>query len=152
MRTLAILTALLCAACGDDVHEPAPAAATAKHDHQPLRGGRLVEIGEHVAQVEIVHDAEAGTLTAYVMNGHASRAVRLPARSLPVRIEAAGEEFALELKPVADALTGETVGDTSRFEIRADLLERIRSFRGVIVELHVFDRVFRDVAFTYAPE
>ncbi|MHC4137016.1 MAG: hypothetical protein ACYTDU_08275 [Planctomycetota bacterium] len=156
-RTLALLTALLCATCGDAGRDdapqaPEPAAAAAKHDHQPLRGGRLVEIGEHVAQVEIVHDAEAGTLTAYVMDGHASRAVRLPAKSLPVRIEAAGEEFALDLKPVADALTGETVGDTSRFEIQADLLKRTRSFRGVIVELDVFDRVFRDVTFTYAPE
>ena len=35
---------------------------------------------------------------------------------------------------------------------RADLLKRIRAFAGVIVELEVFDRVFRDVAFTYAPE
>ena len=43
-------------------------------------------------------------------------------------------------------------GDTSRFEIRAELLERIRGFTGVLVELRVFDRVFRDVSFTYAPE
>jgi len=147
---------LLCAACGAEAvpppgeHEPAEEAG--QHGHQPLRGGRLVEIGAHVAQVEIVHDAAAGTLAAYVMDGHASRAVRLPAKSLQVRIEVGGEEFTFDLKPVADALTGETVGDTSRFEIRADLLKRIRAFAGVIVELEVFDRVFRDVAFTYAPE
>jgi hypothetical protein len=162
-RTLALLAALLCAACGDSGRdivpplaeskpEPEPTEEAAKHDHRPLRGGRLVEIGQHVAQVEIVHDAAAGTLTAYVMDGHASHAVRLPAKSLRVRIEVAGQEFAFDLKPVADALTGETVGDTSRFEVRADLLERIRSFRGVIVELNVFDRVFRDITFTYAPE
>ena len=100
----------------------------------------------------IVHDEEEGTLNAYVMDGHASQPVRLPAKSLSLRIEAAGEEFTLELKPVADALTGETVGDTSRFEIRADLIKRIRSFSGAIVELEVFDRVFKDIAFTYAPQ
>ncbi len=153
---LTLLATLLCAACGEDIvpplveHEPAEKAV--KHSHQPLRGGRLIEIGAHVAQVEIVHDSAAGTLAAYVMDGHASRAVRLPAKSLRVRIEFGGEEFTFDLKPVADALTGETVGDTSRFEIRADLLERIRGFSGVLVELNVFDRVFRDVAFTYAPE
>ena len=151
-----ILATLLCAACGEDIvpplveHEPAEKAV--KHSHQPLRGGRLIEIGAHVAQVEIVHDAAAGTLAAYVMDGHASRAVRLPAKSLRVRIEVGGEEFAFELKPVADALTGETVGDTSHFETSADLLGRISGFRGVIVELRVFDRVFRDVTFTYSAE
>ena len=156
MRTLTLLTTLLCAACGEDIVPPLakakPAAEKAKHSHQPLRGGRLVEIGAHVAQVEIVHDPAAGTLAAYVMDGHASRAVRLPAKSLRVRIQVGGEEFAFDLKPVADTLTGDTVGDTSHFEISADLLERIRDFRGVIVELHVFDRVFRDVTFTYAAE
>lgn len=166
-RTLSLLIALLCVACGDSdrdivpplgkakgepASEPEPAEDTSKHNHQPLRGGRLVEIGKHVAQVEIVHDAAAGTLNAYVMDGHASRAVRLPAKALRVRIEVAGEEFTFDLKPVADALTGETAGDTSRFEVRADLLGRIRDFRGVIVELNVFDRVFRDIAFTYASE
>ena len=153
-RALVLLAVLSLAACGGDgpgdAQEPEPAVA--RHDHQPQRGGRLVEIGEHVAQVEIVHDARAGTLTAYVMDGHAGRAVRLSAESLPVRIEVGGEEFTFDLKPVADPLTGETVGDTSRFEIRADLLERLRGFSGVVVELKVFDRVFRDVAFTYAPE
>ncbi|MHC4819962.1 MAG: hypothetical protein ACYTF8_18125 [Planctomycetota bacterium] len=123
-----LLAALLLAACGDagpvEPLVPKPEPAAARHQHQPQRGGRLVEIGAHVAQVEIVHDREAGTLAAYIMDGHASRAV----------------------------LTGETVGDTSRFEIRAGLLERIRGFTGVLVELSVFDRVFRDVSFTYAPE
>jgi hypothetical protein len=168
-RTLALLIALLCVACGESDRDivpplgkaegepeseaaPEPTEGAAKHNHQPLRGGRLVEIGKHAAQVEIVHDAAAGTLNAYVMDGHASRAVRLPAKSLRVRIDVAGEEFTFDLKPVADALTGETAGDTSRFEVRAGRLERIRSFRGVIVELNVFDRVFRDIAFTYAPE
>jgi hypothetical protein len=151
-----LLAALLLAACGDagpvEPLVPKPEPAAARHQHQPQRGGRLVEIGAHVAQVEIVHDREAGTLAAYIMDGHASRAVRLPAKSLRVRIEFGGEEFTFDLKPVADALTGETVGDTSRFEIRAGLLERIRGFTGVLVELSVFDRVFRDVSFTYAPE
>ena len=158
-RNLALLAALLTAACGkeadhaDALQEPEPAAQEEEHcAHEPVWGGQLVEIGKHVAQVEIVHDEEEGSLNAYVMDGHASRAVRLPAKSLAVRIEAGGEEFTLELKPVADALTGETVGDTSRFEIRKDLLKRIRSFRGVIVELKVFDHVFRDIRFTYAPE
>lgn len=154
MRQLALSIALLCAACGE--HDTVPplteAEDTARHDHQPLRGGRLVEIGEHVAQVEIVHDAAAGTLNAYVMDGHASHPVRLPAKSLRLRLEVAGEEFVFDLKPVADALTGETVGDTSRFEIRADLLERIRGFSGVIDELEVFDRVYKEIPFTYAPE
>jgi hypothetical protein len=154
-RALLLLALLLPAACGEQAPRPAPepeAGEAECHGHQPQRGGRLVEIGRHVAQVEIVHDRVAGTLTAYVMDGHASRAVRLPAKSLRVRIEVGGEELTFDLKPVADPLTGETVGDTSRFEVRADLFERIRAFAGVIVELTVFDRVFRDVAFTYGPE
>ena len=133
----------------DRGHEPEPEEAA--HVHHAKWGGQLIELGDHYATIEIVHDQAAGTLTAYVMDGHANQAVRLDARSIPVTLTVAGEDILLDLAPVADALTGETLGDTSRFEATAAVLKRIREFQGSIAKVRIHDEEFTDVAFTYKP-
>ena len=120
------------------------------HVHHAKRGGRLIEIGAHMATIEIVHDREAGTLTAFIMDGHASNPVRLDASAIPVTLTVAGEDLLLDLKPVASTLTGETIGDTSQFEATAEVLKRITKFRGSIGKVSIYDEDFTDVAFTYA--
>jgi hypothetical protein len=80
-----VFAALALAACGKDDPTPKPAAGTGtgsttgaipmpdggeapaeEHDHGPRHGGTVVELGEHEAHLEFLHDAAAGTLTAYV--------------------------------------------------------------------------------------
>jgi hypothetical protein len=45
----------------EDEAAPAPT-----HEHISRHGGRLLELGEHEGHVEVLHDAAAGTLKAWV--------------------------------------------------------------------------------------
>ena len=50
---------------------------------------------------------------------------------------------------VANAATGETVGDTSQFVAGADWLAGVEAFDAVLPEVSIQGRVYRNVAFKY---
>jgi hypothetical protein len=58
-------------------------------------------------------------------------------------------EARLTFAAVANAGTGETVGDTSQFVARADWLGGAGSFDAVLQEVSVRGRVYRSIAFNY---
>jgi hypothetical protein len=105
------------------------------HAHHAPHGGVLVEIGEHQANLEIVHDAAAGTLSIYVLDSHAENFVRLSAPSLSVGSELGGEARRIQLEAAANAATGETVGDTAHFAGEADWLKTTEPLRITVDEL-----------------
>jgi len=130
MRTLFAALALL-GACGRDASTGDAGKGLGDHVHLAPRGGTLVELGEEAAHLELLLDAERGELTAFALDGHAERAVRLAQPSLSARIEPpGGEPFDLVLSAVARPdSTGETVGDTSEFRGASPRLRGIASFR-----------------------
>ncbi|WP_415908844.1 hypothetical protein [Oleiharenicola sp. Vm1] len=119
------------------------------HVHAAPHGGTLVEVGRHQFNLELVRDAEAGTLTVYVLGAHAEDFVRLPAKALELTVEVKGRTERLALGAVANELSGETVGDTSQFTAQADWLKRDGEFKGRFAALEIRGVVFRDVAFTF---
>ena len=58
-------------------------------------------------------------------------------------------EAKLTFTGVANAGTGETVGDTSQFVARADWLVGVEAFDAVLPEVSIHGRVYRSVAFNY---
>ena len=56
------------------------------HNHAPPHGGRLVELGDHEFQVELVHSAEEGTLDAHLWDGHAEVPVPTTQKLLQVKV------------------------------------------------------------------
>ena len=52
-------------------------------------------------------------------------------------------------KPSANTATGEKVGDTSQFEAQADWLKTTDTFDGVIKELTVRTKTYKDVKFNF---
>lgn len=138
--------------------ENAPAAAAehaalaghaGRHVHQPLMGGTLVEVGEHRFNLEFVRSAETGTLTAYVLSGHAEKFVRVPLKSFVLVIEAAGRTETLTLAAQANPISEETVGDTSTFAAQAEWLKTTAEFKGRVPVLEINGATFRDLAFTF---
>lgn len=121
------------------------------HHHEPPRGGTMIELGDHVGQLEFVLDPESGTLTAYFMDGHAEAPVRMAMPAL--ELEVTGGEGAplgtLSLAAVASPLTGETVGDTSEFAVTADWLRAVQSFSARTPALTVRGVEIAPVAFTF---
>lgn len=152
-----LLTALTAAAvaagtggCGNR-DDPGPAQVPAQsdggHAHQPKYGGRLVELGEHQGNIELVLDPTAGKLTLYSLDAHAENFVRLPLTGITLVAETPGGNHTLVLQPVGNTVTGEKPGDTSQFEARADWLKSSPSFTARIPELTVKSRTYRDLAF-----
>lgn len=119
------------------------------HTHAAPHGGTLVELGDHQFNLEWVRDAEAGTLTAYVLDAHADNFVRVPWPVLGAVASWNGKTETLALEPVANAATGETVGATSQFTVQAEWIKRVDAFDVRIPALEIRGARFTDVAFRF---
>ena len=116
------------------------------HTHRAPHGGTLVEIGQHAYNLELVRDAGAGKLTAYVLDGHAENFIRVTIPSFELIAITGGERKPLTMRAVANTATGETVGDTSQFEAQADWLKNTGEFPGLIPSIDIRGTKFDNVA------
>lgn len=121
------------------------------HEHKAPHGGTLVVFGGEFSHLEFVLDAKDGKLTAYALDGEAENAVRVPEKTLELKIKLPGgkKEFVMKLNAVSNVLTGETPGDTSQFEGQSDLLKGVTSFDGAITTITLKGHVFKNVKFNY---
>jgi hypothetical protein len=76
MKTIAMLliaSIALLSACGNAEDPKANKKVPAKHsshdEHGP-HGGELIELGQHEAHLEVVHDDAAGTITLYALDAN----------------------------------------------------------------------------------
>jgi hypothetical protein len=113
------------------------------HVHTAPHGGTLIELGEHEANLELVRDANAGKLTAYLLDGHAENFLRVPLPGFQLTAMVAGKSETLNFQAVANTATGEKVGDTSQFEAQADWLKTTAEFQGSIAELPVRTKIYK---------
>ena len=149
-RSLVLLGSIVLAACGSDHdhehdhgHEDVGGDAVVHggHSHDPRHGGALVALGDEYAHVELGLDAATGTVTLWLYDREVE-----PVRSAQPTItfvRADGEE--LELAAVASALTGETVGDASKFQATSADLVGATELDGRLVAVRVLGREFADV-------
>lgn len=119
------------------------------HVHVAPHGGTLVELGEHEANLELVRDASAGKLTAYILDGHAENFLRVPLPGFQLTATVGGKSETLNFTAVANTATGEKVGDTSQFEAKADWLKTTGEFQGSIAELPVRTKVYKAIQFKF---
>ena len=115
------------------------------HAHQGPHNGTLVELGDHQFALEFVHDAAAGSLSVYVLDGHAENFIRLPDRSIELVVQRDGRPVALQAAAVVNSATGETVGDTSHFEATADWLKTSQAIELAVPAITVRGMAFQDV-------
>lgn len=116
------------------------------HVHVAPHGGTLVEIGDHAYNLELVRDDAAGKLTAYVLDGHAENFVRIKSPTIALIAMPGGTFTPLTLQAVANPATGETVGDTSQFEVNADWLKEAGAFAGIFT-IEIKGTKFEQVAY-----
>jgi len=120
------------------------------HAHNAPHGGCLVAIGEHFAHVEFVLDAATGKLTAYVLDGEADKSVRIKQKEIKLKIEGLGDKkFEVELVALENALTGETAGDSSQFEVVSEKLKGAKHFDGKIDKIEIKGQKTKDVEFDF---
>jgi len=150
MRAVFILAGMiaLLAGCGQQTPTVPPPAAH-KHEHHPPHGGTPVVLGNEEHHLEFVLDNQTGIMDAYVLDGEMENFVRIAAESFEVTAKLPDRQEVLTFKAVASNATGETVGDTSMFEARADWLKRTNSFDGVLKQLTVQGTSYTNVAFNF---
>ncbi len=143
---LGATTALLLSGCGDS---GSTRAGGGGHHHDSVHGGVAVELGEHQFQLDVLHDAKAGSLTAWVMDAHVENFVRVPLKGIALSVVAEGKTNALTLEPVANAASGETVGDTSMYRAEAAWLKEVQKFTATVPEVEIRGAKFSHVTFEY---
>ena len=133
------------------------------HEHKAPHGGTLVVFGNEFAHLELVLDAKAGKLTAYVLDGEAEKAVRIQQKEFELETKVLkkkssaggdGSEVSLaivrvKLKAVSSALTGEKEGDSSQFEGQDAALKDAPDFDAVLKAITIKGKEFKDVKFNF---
>jgi len=140
------LPALLLTGC---MKAPPSAEEPHRHVHHPLHGGTPVVLGDEAYHIELVLDQRAGRLQAYVFDGELENFIRSSVPSVEIDATAGGATKILVLAAVANPATGETVGDTSLFEARADWLKSTGEFDGVLRAITIRGTTFTDVRFNF---
>jgi len=161
MRHIAVLSFALLLACGngheghDHDHDAEPREEEHAHGHthadDALYGGKMVEIGDHAAWVEIVHSPVSGMIEAYVRDAHAENPLPSAMSHLPLLVRAGGNEHEVRLLPHIDPLSSEEEGAVSVFRATVPALEGVKTFEGVLGPLELKGAKFPPAAFTYEP-
>jgi hypothetical protein len=163
--TAIVLTGLsfICSGCAESISPDAPENSPPPtsgshgdhghgHDH-PSEGphhGELIELGGEEYHAELLHDAKAGTVTIYVLDGAAAQTVPIESQEITINatIEGRPQQFKLPARPQE----GDPDGMSSRFvaesaELAAHLDEdgtapqlvltiKGKSYRGKITHSH----------------
>jgi len=153
IRFVAILCAglagwMLCG-CHKETSGPQKAQPPPKHEHKPPHGGTPVVLGREEYHLELLLDAAAGAMQAYVLDGEMEEFVRVPAASFEVTAQLPGGYQTLVFNAVPNRATGETVGDTSFFTAQAGWLKTAKNFDALLKELKVKGTVYENVAFNF---
>ena len=119
------------------------------HEHKPPHHGTPVVLGKEKYHVELVLDAPAGRLQAYIMDGELENFVRVPAESFAVAAMLGGKEEILTFKAIGNNATGEKVGDTALFEAQADWLKTNTAFDAVLRQLTVGGTAYENITFNF---
>jgi len=125
-------------------------SAALAHEHHPPHAGTLVAFGDEFAHLELVLNSATGDLTGYVLDGEAENPLRLTQRTVTIRVAIGTQKpFAVTLRAVANALTGETVADTSEFHGLSAKLKGVTTFNATVVVITLRGKRFRSTAFNY---
>ena len=149
-----LLCTLLCfsffAICGCSGDRPASPNGS-PHVHQAPRGGVLLELGPHGSghNLELLENPE-GKLEVYVLDAHAENHVRISQPFLELSlIDAKGSASPLVLKAIADAATGEIVGNTALFRSETSITELL-PLRGEILSIAIGSKTYTAQAFEFS--
>jgi hypothetical protein len=124
-------------------------ASVRHHEHKPPHHATPIVLGKEEYHVELVLDAPAGRLQAYIMDGELENFVRLPTESFAVAAMLAGKQEVLAFKAIGNNATGEKIGDTALFEAQADWLKTNAAFDGVLRQLTVHGTTYENIAFNF---
>ena len=106
-------------------------------------------LGDEAYHLELLRDAQAGKIDAYLLDSEMEEFVRTSVASFEVTAVVGGERKTLVFQAVANPATGETVGNTSCFEARADWIAGTPAFDAALTRIEVRGTSFQNIAFNF---
>ena len=137
-----ILAAGFSASCGGDSHGHDHDGG---HAHAAAFGGQVVELGDHFANLEVIHNAETGRLAIYTMDAHNENTSKSSTPELTVSVEAGGAEFDLTLAANTDTTKGNEEGASALFEVVDERLIGVETAHLTVASVNVRGKDFEDV-------
>jgi hypothetical protein len=145
---LIVAIAVLVVGCGRKGDGIASSDGPALHKDVPPHGGTPVPLGDDY-NLELVLDPAEGLLSGYVLDDEMEEFIRSPNHSVSIAVNVGGQTRDLILDAVANPATGESIGDTSLFQAKADWLRTFHSFEGRIVSITVRGTTFTGIKFRF---
>ena len=155
MKTFQLLSALLVLLTGgcDDHSHSLHKGGGGHHVHTAPHGGELFELGPHGSgfNFELFLNQE-GKLDLYVLDAHAENFVRIEQSDIKISMTEDNSTI-LSLIAVPDSATGETIGNTSRFQSEKSVKDLL-PIKGRIKEILIGSSSYKDeiISFKGNPE
>ena len=141
--------ALSLGSCAQD-HDGQGHSESDAHYHAPPHGGVLIELGEHGSGYNLeLFLEDQGFLQIFVWDAHVDNLVRIEQANVDLLIpEDNGTQKTIVCAAVADAATGETVGDTSLFASSEPMADQL-PLKGVIPSIKVIGKTYENIPFEF---
>ena len=146
--TILMSIALSFGSCGEE--DGAGHSGSGVHYHAPPHGGILVELGEHGYGYNLEFYLEdQGFLQIFVWDAHVDNLVRIKQEKIDLLVpDGNGTQKTIVCAAVADAATGETVGNTSLFATSKSIVDQL-PLKGVIPSIKVIGKTYENVPFEF---
>ena len=140
---IAAIVASVLFGCSDSGQNQA--SSSQGHSHPAPHGGALVMLGQHAAQIELVPENGGKTWALYVLDGGAQRFARVEQATVSATLDGRSATF----HAVENAATGESIGNTSKFALKADWLDPDGRFPVKIDEIVILSQSFSEIEFGF---
>jgi hypothetical protein len=139
--------------CGKD---PKGVSDSHGHDHAdqgqahgPPHGGTPVVIADDEFHLELVRDATAGRMQAYVLDGHLEGYVPVSETTFAIVASVGAKEESLAFQRAPDAASGNVPGKSSLFEAQAEWVKIAKEFEGRIPTITLGGKTFTNISFSF---
>lgn len=118
-------------------------------DHAPPHGGTPVVVADDKFHLELVLDATAGKMQAYVLDGHLERYVQVPETSFAMVAKVGGKDEQLTFQRATESASGKVPEKSSLFEAQAEWLKSTKAFEGSIPTITLNGTTFTNISFSF---
>jgi hypothetical protein len=123
--------------------------ADADHDQAPPHGGTPVVVADDQFHLELVLDATAAKMRAYVLDGHLEGYVQVPETNFVMVAKAGGKNEQLVFQRTPEPTSGSVPEKSSIFEAQADWLKVAKEFEGLIPTITLNGKTFTNILFSF---
>jgi hypothetical protein len=131
---------------GEDAHSHDTDQA---QNSAPPHGGTPVVVADDQFHLELVLDAAAAKMQAYVLDGHLESYVQVPETNFVIVASVAGGTESLTFQRVPEPGSGQVPARSSLFEAQSDWLKSAKAFEANIPTITLNGTTFTNIVFGF---